>query len=78
MATGSVEAAGSCWTTRRLSKRPRRTQLHQRACYSGWALQKGWAVIPKSSSKSRIAANVALDFELSSDEMASLRWIWAA
>ena len=37
-----------------------------------WALQKGWAVIPKSSSKSRIAANVAVDFELSADEMASL------
>ena len=37
-----------------------------------WALQKGWAVIPKSSSKTRIAANVALDFSLSSDEMAAL------
>ena len=37
-----------------------------------WALQKGWAVIPKSSSKSRIEANVALDFSLSSEEMAAL------
>ena len=37
-----------------------------------WALQKGWAVIPKSSSKARIAANVAVAFELSSDEMAAL------
>ena len=37
-----------------------------------WALQKGWAVIPKSSSKSRIASNIAVDFELSADEMAAL------
>ena len=29
-------------------------------------------MIPKSSSKSRIASNIAVDFSLSSDEMAAL------
>lgn len=37
-----------------------------------WALQKGYGVIPKSSSKTRIAANASLDFALSVEEMASL------
>lgn len=37
-----------------------------------WALQKGFAVIPKSSSKDRIVANAELDFVLDDAEMRAL------
>ncbi|KAL5363615.1 NADP-dependent oxidoreductase domain-containing protein [Aspergillus floccosus] len=37
-----------------------------------WGIQKGWSVIPKSTNPRRIRANIAQNFELSSDEMAEM------
>jgi diketogulonate reductase-like aldo/keto reductase len=37
-----------------------------------WGIQKGWSVIPKSTTPSRIAANLKDNFELTGDEMRSI------